>query len=115
MGGDDTLILFSAPIALGLPPHGRGRLGLVGRVYNLTGITPAWAGTTGVTGRRGGVLWDYPRMGGDDQPVQGNVLLGSGLPPHGRGRHFLTRDFTAVYASIVSVHQNRLGTNTIVR
>ena len=71
---------------VGSPPHRRGKAGENHLVAQLPGITPAWAGKSGVPCCSIRPWWDHPRVGGE-KPVK--IILWhscQGSPPHGRGK-----------------------------
>ncbi len=69
----------------GPSPRGRGNHRAVCCQPSLRGTIPAWAGEPVGNARRGGVLWDHPRVGGgtdlESQTPDGNW----GPSPRGRG------------------------------
>ena len=69
----------------GSPPHGRGAPVHATRRAAGDGLTPAWAGSTSVTGGQGVFLGAHPRMGGEHLLVRVWDVAVHGSPPHGRG------------------------------
>ena len=73
-------------LALGSPPHGRGKGKDDRRNQQCGGITPAWAGKSHASLYCNRVEGDHPRMGGEKLPRCGSVYPWQGSPPHGRGK-----------------------------
>ena len=73
-------------LALGSPPHMRGK----GKVFFgadlSSGITPAHAGKSGSHCSRNFSDWDHPRTCGEKQSFAGKPLPRLGSPPHMRGK-----------------------------
>ena len=115
MRGEDGVTTDSEALALGSPPHARGRRTMCVRpcrglrdhprmrgedVTSRPGptrsgrITPACAGKTSTVDHareRGG---DHPRMRGEDVQNRTHPVPAAGSPPHARGRHVeLLSDF----------------------
>jgi len=86
MRGDGAKNDDMITVAMGSPPHARGRLAALVRVQREVGITPACAGTATHTGSALAHYRDHPRMRGDGfmGSLFSDVVLGS--PPHARGR-----------------------------
>ena len=66
MGGEEACSIFFAVSSKGLPPRGRGRVGLVGLGGRESGITPAWAGKRLSINQLSFLSTDYPRVGGEE-------------------------------------------------
>ena len=83
--GDHRRILLVSPPLRGSPPLARGPLFLRSDVSREVRITPACAGTTRRTCRRGAECGDHPRLRGDHDfgTAQNRNRLGS--PPLARG------------------------------
>ena len=86
VGGEESLTDIRVGTEPGLPPRGRGR-GLDGFCCRCNrGITPAWAGKSCIPVAVCGLVWDYPRVGGEEFFVPNRLIWDNGLPPRGRGR-----------------------------
>ena len=86
VGGEESLTDIRVGTEPGLPPRGRGR-GLDGFCCRCNrGITPAWAGKSCIPVAVCGLVWDYPRVGGEENHVSSSPSPAIGLPPRGRGR-----------------------------
>ena len=51
----------------------------------ITGLTPAWAGSTALDPTGHIVHEAHPRMGGEHECIRAAQLFRRGSPPHGRG------------------------------
>ena len=86
MGGEKTSMPQWTAVYLGSPPHGRGKeLPFVGLEPH-TGITPAWAGKSQLSGKQLRYEEDHPRMGGEKLLKCRSSTSRTGSPPHGRGK-----------------------------
>ena len=65
MGGEKSLSVSSVWSRTGSPPHGRGKVKILHACSKGVGITPAWAGKSGIPALASGITWDHPRMGGE--------------------------------------------------
>ena len=95
VGGEEFGVELLAESFEGLPPRGRGRGDVAGDVSVAVGITPAWAGKSSAMRRAPSKPGDYPRVGGEEGLALGEVGLGAGLPPRGRGRARTLAPFAA--------------------
>src|SRR5256885_1684827 len=86
MRGDDRKGSTQSPPFHGSPPHARGRWSDHVLLHAGTRFTPACAGTMASGGRRGPLQSVPPRLRGDDVYVEEGGAVGSGSPPHARGR-----------------------------
>ena len=86
MGGEKSAFAMLRALVFGSPPHGRGKVGTVTAALGDLGITPAWAGKSGVTAALMAYYGDHPRMGGEKPSTQPQILPQKGSPPHGRGK-----------------------------
>ena len=88
MGGEKTSSSFRRRAVSGSPPHGRGKgLGFPA-LFDLLGITPAWAGKSSISRRAKSSKGDHPRMGGEKRAGRAAAAVGEGSPPHGRGKGY---------------------------
>ena len=69
VGGEESIPRFALRATGGLPPRGRGREVLMWLGTTYPRITPAWAGKSRPNGFRMGKEGDYPRVGGEENPV----------------------------------------------
>ena len=88
MRGEDRLVEGEKRAGDGSPPHARGRLCEVARVWFSGRITPACAGKTLRSVISDWILPDHPRMRGEDGRITCRATSVSGSPPHARGRLF---------------------------
>ena len=65
MGGEKLTLIFLVFFAVGSPPHGRGKVGVLGLNCGNVGITPAWAGKSYRVYTRLCGRGDHPRVGGE--------------------------------------------------
>ena len=65
MGGEKIAKAQNEQLQQGSPPHGRGKVSLIGVTDIAPGITPAWAGKRGEYGEQTARPQDHPRMGGE--------------------------------------------------
>ena len=86
MRGEDEMALTTILPVDGSPPHARGRLEVGVHRLRDRRITPACAGKTRVRKTRKRILWDHPRMRGEDQTLRTPSPVTAGSPPHARGR-----------------------------
>ena len=86
MGGEKPLLGSLVLLALGSPPHGRGK-GIIYFAHEfLERITPAWAGKSNKNVQSTKDHKDHPRMGGEKNIVRKASFDPEGSPPHGRGK-----------------------------
>ena len=86
MGGEKASIRVMVLLALGSPPHGRGKGKDDRRNQQCGGITPAWAGKRRQTFWPCAAQGDHPRMGGEKARPCIAPPPCRGSPPHGRGK-----------------------------
>ncbi len=84
-GEDHPLGTVTSP-EKGSPPHARGRRLPSSQMGGVRRITPACAGKTSIISLLEYLLWDHPRMRGEDLNVPFLCLAARGSPPHARGR-----------------------------
>ena len=89
MRGEDQKIPHRQPLAVGSPPHARGRRRRARRQRRRRGITPACAGKTKVYRALQQGNADHPRMRGEDHWTAIDNANIHGSPPHARGRQCL--------------------------
>ena len=65
MGGEKMFFKPGRSMYPGSPPHGRGKVNLRTALKLVGGITPAWAGKSGVVAPVQSTAGDHPRMGGE--------------------------------------------------
>ena len=86
MCGEKIRIVFTPPRSIGSPPHVRGKVtGYFGVVIRIR-ITPACAGKSFFCPDR--ILWDrdHPRMCGEKNAIELELIRRGGSPPHVRGK-----------------------------
>ena len=86
MGGEKSASMSCWALALGSPPHGRGKAQRGPEHLAATGITPAWAGKSAALATTDKATKDHPRMGGEKVSVELSADAYEGSPPHGRGK-----------------------------
>ncbi len=86
MCGENRLVLELRRLALGSPPHVRGKLDKIGAINFNSGITPACAGKTEQHQPKSVSAWDHPRMCGENLVGVSLCLFLWGSPPHVRGK-----------------------------
>ena len=86
MCGENRLVLELRRLALGSPPHVRGKLDKIGAINFNSGITPACAGKTEQHQPKSVSAWDHPRMCGENVILKTKSLTNPGSPPHVRGK-----------------------------
>ena len=86
MRGEDRERVILALLAMGSPPHARGRPGFGFRPSVPCGITPACAGKTSTRLMCSREAGDHPRMRGEDVLILLCRDTQHGSPPHARGR-----------------------------
>ena len=86
VGGEKELLVNVSKIDQGSPPRGRGKAALHVVLFQVHGITPAWAGKSHKCNFIKKILRDHPRVGGEKitSPICRESLPGS--PPRGRGK-----------------------------
>ena len=86
MGGEKLFWGLISSEVKGSPPRGRGKVRRAVHRASGAGITPAWAGKSGITAPCVSALGDHPRVGGEKfiLSIQPSDDLGS--PPRGRGK-----------------------------
>ena len=70
----------------GSPPRVRGKVQLIQPLVLCIGITPAYAGKSGVPCCSTRLSWDHPRVCGEKWPPSKAHRLGGGSPPRVRGK-----------------------------
>ena len=86
MGGEKHVTALALALALGSPPHGRGKDVYCTFRMISPGITPAWAGKSAMSVTPINESRDHPRMGGEKGKVSEHFKAKEGSPPHGRGK-----------------------------
>ena len=81
---EKTAMLCS--IALGSPPHMRGKGAISYIAHNLAGITPAHAGKSHLIHVKISPHWDHPRTCGEKESPHFVPPAPWGSPPHMRGK-----------------------------
>ena len=76
----------SACLSSGSPPHTRGKGGYVLRRRVRHGITPAYAGKSGMNPSLLLLRRDHPRIRGEKSSSPAKMILLPGSPPHTRGK-----------------------------
>ena len=86
VGGEKRDFTCPQSSSSGSPPRGRGKVSVYPDFHFLRGITPAWAGKSGMSANSVILDKDHPRVGGEKFYVD-EVLPGdTGSPPRGRGK-----------------------------
>ena len=88
MGGEKPIPANGGKNIEGSPPHRRGKV--QGQLLQTVevGITPAWAGKSGVGGTQKITPLDHPRTGGEKGFALLNDPRSIGSPPRGQGKVF---------------------------
>ena len=86
MCGENRLVLELRRLALGSPPHVRGKLDKIGAINFNSGITPACAGKTMLAFPLYRHKEDHPRMCGENNSLTQTTTVSKGSPPHVRGK-----------------------------
>ena len=86
MGGEKAFYCGGESVALGSPPHGRGKELIFLPSFFSMRITPAWAGKSTAGLACAFVTRDHPRMGGEKLGRTRLERWRLGSPPHGRGK-----------------------------
>ena len=73
----------------GSPPHVRGKPIQSTSVLMTNGITPACAGKTSMVAIPTRLIWDHPRMCGENSLLPKPTVELPGSPPHVRGKQNL--------------------------
>ena len=84
--GEESMVAPSSGPCTGSPPRMRGRAGPNSAHNMASGITPAYAGKRASASPAPNVLWDHPRVCGEESIVRPNSAPGTGSPPRMRGR-----------------------------
>ena len=71
---------------MGSPPRGRGKVQSSFLLPDIYGITPAWAGKSGLRRFPCTGHGDHPRVGGEKATAQSGSGSARGSPPRGRGK-----------------------------
>ena len=71
---------------LGSPPRVRGKVQLIQPLVLCIGITPAYAGKSGVPCCSTRLSWDHPRVCGEKKPAPSGLDSQQGSPPRVRGK-----------------------------
>ena len=93
VGGDKSGPVFALGRSSGSPPRGRGKVTLPRRPPAAAGITPAWAGKSGISHAYRPRPRDHPRVGGEKRQLQHGRHQRLGSPPRGRGKDNRRCDF----------------------
>ena len=84
--GEKVWALVRAVMALGSPPHVRGKVHLTGAVVVGGGITPAYAGKRGKGNEQSNGNGDHPRVCGEKRRAACFAISAAGSPPRMRGK-----------------------------
>ena len=85
MRGEQKYESHVLPRLEGSPPHARGAGIAVHQLHGHFGITPACAGSRVMVCTGSVIVWDHPRMRGEQSVKLGLRGGRSGSPPHARG------------------------------
>ena len=88
VGGEKHWLRTKLIHGAGSPPRGRGKVSGSLPAWRADGITPAWAGKSGVPGIFTFLRMDHPRVGGEKLSVRLGIRCLCGSPPRGRGKAF---------------------------
>ena len=91
MRGENVLRVNGYMAGQGSPPHARGKFVRWQLVPLPPGITPACAGKILCCQKEIIVLWDHPRMRGENIAAASVLCSSRGSPPHARGKYQHTR------------------------
>ncbi len=86
--GEDVFSVLKRLMSLGTPPPTRGRFIEKYSSVKLPGNTPAYAGKMLYCGDYFSLLWEHPRLRGEDVGAVAFNADGPGTPPPTRGRYF---------------------------
>ncbi len=86
MCGENQMVFTRTTLALGSPPHVRGKLLLLVSHTSKRRITPACAGKTRISSHGSIPTRDHPRMCGENQQIHSLFRRLMGSPPHVRGK-----------------------------
>ena len=89
VGGEKFCAYVPANWGWGSPPRGRGKAAAFAFASYRFGITPAQAGKSGASGCPLSNAWDHPRTGGEKLCLPPEISVGTGSPPHRRGKVLL--------------------------
>ena len=84
--GEGVLSIMASVMAIGSPPHSRGRLIDIQEARRYDGITPAFAGKAFDDVGRASQFEDHPRVRGEGVVPFEDGDPSSGSPPRSRGR-----------------------------
>ena len=84
--GEKLHAFLYAPCNIGSPPRMRGKEPLDAGRIRASRITPAYAGKSKYTARKGIRFWDHPRVCGEKAPWGWIATLLPGSPPRMRGK-----------------------------
>ena len=70
----------------GSPPRMRGKVAVGARKKSWLGITPAYAGKSGLEATISACVWDHPRVCGEKSPSPAPCTRATGSPPRMRGK-----------------------------
>ncbi len=84
--GENFATLLYKPLAIGSPPHTRGKHNRTEFESSDIRITPAYAGKTAKAERTVAAVWDHPRIRGENFNIIKHGTFGTGSPPHTRGK-----------------------------
>ena len=85
MCGEQIHIRHKPTQLTGSPPRVRGTVDQLHRSAVRPGITPACAGNSSLRFHSSFLIWDHPRVCGEQQPPKDCLLYGRGSPPRVRG------------------------------
>ena len=89
--GDHWAVTCTSKEVTGSPPHTRGPHSDIDSIESVSGITPAYAGTTPGANLIERCRGDHPRIRGDHFFCSDNGGILPGSPPHTRGPHHRER------------------------
>ena len=86
VGGENARANGVSNVRAGSSPRGRGKRGGSADTSRPPGLIPAWAGKTRSWARQGPARTAHPRVGGENNKVILESVVGGGSSPRGRGK-----------------------------
>ena len=95
--GEHSLLGLPFNSSLGSSPHTRGALGAARRASKVTGIIPAYAGSTMPDAGSLSSMGDHPRIRGEHSIRESPIMIKNGIIPAYAGSTFALQLFTVIY------------------